>query len=380
MKFFRAFFRQRSVPYASVTARGFVLFAAIIVVAKSPDLVLQSANTNFNTMSNGEIISTLEGNVVFLYDDAVIKSDYVKWWKSKGTVHFEKSVRVKKQEQLLTCDRLNYDKNKKLLVADGNIDFYDEHERTRLQGSHADYNPDSKFITVSGKPVFINYDTIARDTLVIHGESMSFSDSLKLARVDKSVTIAKGKLLSRCDTARFYTEKNKAYLRVVPQILYGKDSLSGDSIDLFFTKKAMSSISINGNSHGMYRDFSQKDTLLTQVIGDSSYMAFDDSGRIDSLWLYRNVKSSIFPSSKPLQSNEASGKMMVVAFTKKGDVRNVKVWGNAKSVYHVEEGDRGSNVASGDSISVDFDKGKASRVILAGSVRGFYAPEKKQRK
>jgi lipopolysaccharide export system protein LptA len=344
--------------------------------AKSADLILKSANRNLNTMNNDEIVSTLEGNVVFLYDDAVIKSEYAKWWKSKGAVHFANRVRVTKKEQVLTCDRLNYDKNKKWLVAEGNVDFYDGKDKTRLRGRHADYYPDSKFIKVTGNPEFINYDTTAHDTLIVRGDTMSYNDSIKRAQVQRGVTIAKGKLFSKCDLAHFFTDSSKTQLRVSPQIQFEHDSLTGDSIDLVFSKRALKGMSVDGNAHGMYKDFSPKDTLLTQVFGDSLYMALDDSGKVDSLWIYRNVKSSYFPVSNPSLANEAYGKVMVVDFTKKGDVDNVKVWGNAKSVYHVEEGDKGCNVATGDSIAVEFSKGKASRVMLAGSVRGFYAPEK----
>jgi hypothetical protein len=98
---------------------------------------------------------------------------------------------------------------------------------------------------------------------------------------------------------------------------------------------------------------------------------------VDSLWAYRNVKSSYHPVKDSLRANEAYGKIMVLAFNKKGDVDNVKVWGNAKSVYHVEESDKGVNIATGDSIAVAFKEGKASHVMLSGSVRGYYAPEKK---
>jgi lipopolysaccharide export system protein LptA len=357
---------------------GFLLAAAMVsgAFAKSTDLILKSANRNINTMSGDELIAVLEGNVVFLYDDAVIKSEYAKWWKSKGMVHFSNRVHVSKKEQELFCDRLDYDKNKKWLVADGNVDFFDAKEKTRLRGKHADYYPDTKYIKLTGKPEFMYYDTAAHDTLVIHGEFMSYDDSLKLAEVDRKVTIEKGKLFTRCDTAKLFTETNRTLLRVSPQILFDKDSLAGDSIDLIFTNRALRGMSVDGNSHGMYRDFSRKDSMLTNVYGDSMYMALDDSGKVDSVWVYRNVKSSYCPVAHPDQANEAYGKVMVADFTKKGDLDNIKVWGNAKSVYHVEEGDKGCNTATGDSIAVEFSEGKASRVMLAGSVRGYYAPEK----
>jgi lipopolysaccharide export system protein LptA len=346
--------------------------------AVKKDLILKSANSNINNMSNGELISILQGNVVFFYDDAVIKSEYAKWWKSKGTVSFSNHVHVTKKEQTLTCDRMDYEKSKKWLAADGSVDFIDTKERTRITGRHGDYYPDTKFIAMKGKPVLYFYDTTAHDTLVIHGEKMTYNDSIKMAEVQENVTIQKGKLLSNSHVARYYSELNKALLRQSPHIYYERDSLSGDSVDLKFSKKALQGMSVAGNSQGMYKEFSRKDTMLSRVFGDSLYMALDDSGKVDSMWVYRNAKSTYYPLSNPLMANEAFGKVMLVAFTKKGDVDNVKVWGNAKSIYHVEEGDKGGcNNASGDSIYVAFRDGKASHVKLSGSVRGFYAPGKK---
>jgi lipopolysaccharide export system protein LptA len=342
------------------------------------DLILKSANSNVNAMNGDELISVLQGNVVFFYDDAVITSEYAKWWKSKGTVLFTDRVHMTKKEQTLTCSRLNYEKSKKWLAAEGNVDFSDTKEHTRITGQHGDYYPDTKFIAMKGKPVLYFYDTTAHDTLVIHGEKMTYDDSLKMATVQEKVTIKKGKLLSNGNLARYYSELNKAQLRQSPHIYYERDSLSGDSVDMKFTKKALQGMSVSGNSQGMYKELSKKDTMLSRVFGDSLYMALDDSGKVDSMWVYRNAKSAYFPLNSPALANEAFGKIMLVAFTKKGDVDNVKVWGNAKSIYHVDEGDKGGlNNASGDSIQVAFKDGKASHVKLCGSVRGYYAPGKK---
>ncbi|MBN1578551.1 MAG: hypothetical protein JW913_18455, partial [Chitinispirillaceae bacterium] len=41
---------------------------------KNATLILQSANSNENSYRDGEFISVLRGNVVFLYDDITIRS------------------------------------------------------------------------------------------------------------------------------------------------------------------------------------------------------------------------------------------------------------------------------------------------------------------
>jgi lipopolysaccharide export system protein LptA len=357
----------------------FVLILGLIILAnaKSPDLILKSANSNVNTMTrDGEMISDLNGNVVFLYDDAVIKSDNAKWWKSRGTVSFIDHVVIERTTQRISSEKMDYDKGKKWLFAQGNLDFYDTKERVKLTGDHGNYYLDKKFLVVEGKPRFIFYDTTAHDTLDITGEKMTYDDSLKKASVYDNVTIRKGKLFTHSNTAFYYPDSGRAELRAAPRIAYVTDSLSGDSVDLLFTKKHLQRVKVKGGSHGQYKDFGASDTTLTHLFGDSLSMFLTDSGKIDSMWAVGNVKSRYFPLKSPLQTNEVYGKMMTVSFNSRSEVSRVRVWGNARSIYNVEEkGGRGKNEASGDSITVSFAKGKATHVKLSGTVRGFYAPQ-----
>ena len=242
-------------------------------------------------------------------------------------------------------------------------------------GDHASYYLDKKFLVVEGRPKFIYYDTSAHDTLDIRGKKMTYDDSIKKASVYENVTVAKGKLFTRSEVAFYYPDSGRAQLRKIPRIAFETDSLSGDSVDLSFTKSHLQRVKVNGSSHGQYKDFGTADTTLTHLFGDSISMFLTDSGKIDSMWAIGNVKSKYFPLKNPLSTNEAYGKLMTVRFNARGEVSRVKVWGNARSIYSVEEKDgRGRNEASGDSITVSFAKGKATHVKMSGTVRGFYAP------
>jgi lipopolysaccharide export system protein LptA len=353
-----------------------IITIAIGLFAKSTDLILKSANSNINTMSkDGEMISTLSGNVVFLYDDAVIRSENAKWWKSRGTVSFTDKVTIDRKEQKLKSDRMDYDKNKKWLDAEGHLDFYDSKERVRLTGDRGTYDLETKLLIVEGHSRFLFYDTTAHDTLDINGSKMTYDDSLKKASVYSNVTIKKGKLFTRSDAAFYSPDSGWAKLRQAPRIAYDTDSLNGDSVDLVFTKKRLQRVKVKGGSHGQYKEYGVADTMLTHLFGDSISMFLTDSGKIDSMWAFGNVKSKNFPVRNPLLTNEVYGKLMSVSFNGRGEVSHVKVRGNARSIYNVEEKDgRGKNEASGDSIMVSFAKGKATSVKMSGTVRGFYAP------
>ena len=64
-----------------------------------------------------------------------------------------------------------------------------------------------------------------------------------------------------------------------------------------------------------------------------------------------------------------------MSFGPDGNVDKVKIWGNARSTYFIEEKEsRGVNEASGDSITVEFSRGKAVFLNLAGSARGIFFP------
>ncbi len=343
-----------------------------------PSLILESANRNENSFSNGEFISVLRGNVVFVYDDIRIRSDEATWLRKKGVVAFRNNVKVVRGRQQLTCNRMNFAKENNTLTATGNFDFYDTTQQTRLKGNDAEYRIASKIFRLKGNPVMIRYDTASSETLTIKSITMSYVDSLKRATGTDSVRIRKGPLFSTCRLAHYFTNTNQAQLRGSPQVWYGIHRLSGDSINLNFSKESLRDASIVGSSHGVYADTAgqhRHDTAFTHIWGDSLYMAVSDSGRLEVIWSVGKASSKSYQSSEPATANTANGKIMMLGFGRDGNVRNLKIWGNARSTYFIEDpSGKGCNEVSGDSVSVTFAKGKAQFVSLAGSTRGIYFP------
>lgn len=266
---------------------AFFLTCFVLAADKSskpaPTLILESARSNENSFSNGEFISVLRGNVVFVYDDIRIRSDEATWWRQKGAILFRNNVKVLRGRQLLTCNRMNFTKENNLLTASGNFDFYDSTELSRLRGREGEYRVASKIFKLTGDPILIRYDTAASETLTIRSVTMGYVDSLKRATGTDSVRIRKGKLFSTCRLANYFTNTDKAVLRGNPKVWYDIHYLEGDSIDLNFSKERLHDASIVGNSHGVYTDTAgghrTSDTTFTHIWGDSLFMAVSDSGK-----------------------------------------------------------------------------------------------------
>jgi lipopolysaccharide export system protein LptA len=345
---------------------------------KSPSLVLESANSNENSYENDEFISILRGNVVFTYDDMEIKSDEATWWRNQGKIVFVKHVRVYRGAQTVTCDQMHFAKNNNMLIANGNFNFTDTLEKTQITGKDAEYHIQSKYFQLTGKPQLTRFDATTAETLFISGEKMWYIDSLKCANVTDNVKIIKGKLLSKCQNARYYTQTSFAQLRTNPDVTYQINHVKGDSIDLQFGKKSLKNANVMGHAYGTYIDttgINKKDSSFTYIWGDSLLMSVSDSGKLDSLWVFGKAKSKYYITNEPENVNEASGKRILMSFANNGDADFVKIWGNARSRYFItEQKSKGINEASGDSITVSFNKGKASRLTLAGSARGIYFP------
>jgi len=341
-----------------------------------PSLILESANNNESSLSNGEFISILRGNVVFVYDDIRIRSDEATWWRNKGAVMFNNNIKVVRGRQQLTCRKMNFAKENNLLAATGNFDFFDSTEQSRLRGDDAEYRITSRNFRIKGHPVLIRYDTACGETLTINSLSMYYVDSLKRATATDSVRIRKGILFATCRLAHYWTKTNTAFLRGTPEIRYGIHHVSGDSMNLNFSKESLRDASVVGSSHGVYADTSsgkRGDTAYTHLWGDSLYMAVSDSGRLDVLWTIGKASSNNFRTSEPAIANTASGKIMMLGFGSDGNVKNLKIWGNARSTYFVDDPNgRGCNEVSGDSVAVLFSQGKTRFVRLAGSTRGLY--------
>jgi hypothetical protein len=344
----------------------------------SISLILKSANSNENTYSNGEFISELHGNVVFLYDSIRIQSDEATWRRKEGIVMFRQNIKVTQGLKLLTCDHLNFAKKNSTLTAFGRFNYFDTADQTRLKGDQAEYHTDTKIFTITGNPVLFHFDTTARDTLTIKSLSMCYEDSLKRATAMDSVKITKGQLSSVCRLARFFTKTNYVLLRGAPRVRYGVQRLIGDSINLDFAGGKLRHAVIVGNSHGIYADTSgekKHDTSYTHIWGDSLDMAMSDSGKPQVLWAIGKASSKSFERGDSASANKASGKIMMIAFTKDGNVRNLEIWGNARSTYFVNDSTgRGCNEVSGDSVLVSFANSRVQFVTLAGSTRGVYFP------
>lgn len=352
----------------------FLLFISVVSIGAQP-LILHNADYNRNSFVNGQLVSVLRGNVEFEYKDARIKGNKATWYRRDGRILFVGNVEVEMKHQLLTCKRMELNKNKKILTVTKNVDFYDSDEMTRFTGDKGVYYIDDKDLILTGKPLITKYDTVANDTLTISGKKMVYKDTIGVAYVYKNVKIVKGDLTAYCDTADYETETGFSRLRKDPKIYYDVNELEGDSVNLEFLDGKLRGIIVMRNAEAVHKDVTIDDTLYTKMMGDSVYMSIMEEGGIDTVWTMKKAATLYYSSLTPEIINRADGKIMIVDFSE-GKTGNLRVKGNAESIYYIEDDkSNGVNRASGDEILIHFLDGRASYLRLKGGARGVYTGE-----
>ncbi len=340
-------------------------------------LILKNADNNRNSLVNGKLVSVLKGNVIFEYEDVTIYSNQAIWYRGSGEAKFSGNIRVSMKDQELTCKKMDLISNEKKIIANRNINFFDKKEQLRIIAENGSYKYDIKHLTLTGKPQLFRYDTTAAETLTISGRKMEYDDSLKTASVKENVIITKGVLESMCQAAEYNIETEKAKLRIDPLIYYDIHKLTGDSVDLLFENETLRGVYVMRNAFGSHHDVTRIDTIITEITGDSLYMALSDSGKVKNIWTHKDANAIYYSSDSPSTVNEANGKMMMLDFAY-GKTGSLTISGNAQSVYYLddEEKESGKNEASGDIIKIDFKNGKAVFIKITGDVRGTYFAEK----
>jgi hypothetical protein len=285
---------------------------------------------------------------------------------------------------VMRCDQMTFQKERKTVVGTGRVDYRDTLAGVWVTGRRGTYDMARREVVLTGDPHFVRYDPSAgrnrpgsrpQDTLRITGLEMTYHDSLKAATARKKVRITRGPLVATCEWADYNTTLEHGRLRIKPFITYEQHTMDGDSVDLFFRGDTLDGVSVDGHAHGIYRQTDSADTTLTNVWGDSMFLAMAPGGGLDSVWAWGDVLSTYYLSAEEDSANRVSGKAMILSFEKAGALRTALVWGNARSTYYVSEKDsRGRNEASGDTIHVFFADGKASELVLRGGVRGTYSP------
>ncbi|MCL2219258.1 MAG: hypothetical protein FWB94_05160 [Chitinispirillia bacterium] len=360
-----------------------ILLCGLHILAQTNDgaLILEHADSNENIYqsSTGDFISYLRGNVAFRFEDLRISAAEAMWQRSAGVVDFSRDVRLEQKGQVMTCDKLHFERDKNIITASGNVLYVDSAKITFMRGQTAEYATNKKECTLHGDPLLTRVDTTEVDTLFISGRVMTYSDSLKIATVTNDVKIHRGSLTATGRKGLYFANENKAQLRIKPVIDYEKHRIVGDSVDLFFGKESLEGACVMGNTHGFYSEVadSSMDTTVMNIWSDSLALSMFESGKINSIKAFGSARgdySEIPAGTRAKTVTHIMSDSLHMFMFETGKVRGMKAFGSARGIYSEIAADAGSAMAthiSSDSMHMYmFKTGKISGIRAYGKAHG----------
>jgi len=350
----------------------FILSLSLLYAQDTGDrLRLIHADLLRREVVDGQVLQRLEGNVKFQQGDTIIECDVAEQLLGDEKTALIGRVRIYDQEQTLSADtvyffqkrraqvaaghvvnitakdttfadRMVYYEKDNRLVSTGDVRIIDIEDRSVLTGQHAEYFRSTQYGKITGEPMMVQRDSLARETTRITADTMEVYRARKYTHIDGDVRIVQPEMTATCGKADFFRAEDKIVLIESPEILQKDRAIKGDSLTLFLQDAALQRAVVVGHA---------------EATSDADTSA---AGR----WV-----------------NRLTGQKMTFFFEEK-KLKHIIVEDQATSLYHIIEKNeyKGANEISGDRIAIFLEDGKASRVVVSSSPdksAGTFRPPKR---
>jgi lipopolysaccharide export system protein LptA len=346
-----------------------VIIAIITTIINSNALELINANTNSNKFENGTVVSTLSGNVEFLWNETRIFSDKTIWKRGEGHLLMSGNIKVLRNKQELKCDFAEFRSKGKVLQLKGKVFAVDTNYCATMTAGTADYfiNNDSVFLTKCPKIYF--WDSISTDTFTIAGNIMNYTSKTGIARAADSVKINGADFVSFADSGYYFADDKKGMLTGNPRIEYENSSVKGDTIHILFGETSLNEFFVIGNPVANSSEDENGDSTFMELIGDTLRFLIQDQ-KISQILSEKNSSFKRFKKDKEDVADKMQGER-ILTFLNNKDIENYKmlsiVEGNAKAIYFDQ---KTKNESSGDTLKLFFDDDGVNKIIILGKVKG----------
>lgn len=375
---------------------NFFLIYENLAAQKKSEVKLLNADISFGSVIKNETVRNFEGNVRFenegslLFADKVAKyelqgfleavskvklidkgvtltSEYMKYFPDQKFSQFQNKVHlISESSELFSnfgtydmtsqeavfwgktklldkdlneiySDTLFHDRKTAHSILKENVRIISPKDRTVITGDYSEYFANDKFSFVERNPFFYQLpDSGKKDTFFIIGNRMeSFQGEQRKYSVFGNVRVLNGDMSAKSDTLIILRNENLMKLRKNPVVWYGKNQISGDSINIQFTGNQLKKIDCFGSAMTV--------------------------SSIDSF---------------PNKYNQLKGKNITYLFENRLITR-IDVFETSESLYHMDEDGEpsGANLASGDFISIFFKEGEVDKIKVSSGVEGKFMPE-----
>ena len=361
-------------------------------------LVLKNAEYNSNTLIDGKWVNFLKGNVTFEYNEGTIAADQATWYHSDNKILFQYNINATMEGKQLSCERIDFLRNDKKIIASTNIRFFDPIENVRITAQSAEYILDKKILTLTIDPEIHYYDSANSDTISLSSEKMVYNDSLHMATAHNNVAFfdPKEQIHIFSQYAEYLPEKKYLTLLNSPK-MFQYDTAQSETLTILadtmiYNDSLNVAIAINKVtiSRSLWRSKCKEATYDvtsgTAKLRVEPWIYYDhDELTGDSIDLFFSEKTlrgvSVMNNVKGLQRDitesdtifrEVTGDSIFMSIGDSNRLEKIWIYKNAKTLYYTAKQPEYINEAYGKVMILDFVEGRINTLHILGNAKFFY--------
>lgn len=275
-----------------------------------------------------------------------LHAGYGKYLFSEKKAYFTTNVVVQDTATVLTAKELTYDRERRHMIADGNVIIVNQRNGLTTSGGHFEHFQERKFSVMTVRPRVVSIDSSdggTLDTLEIVSRLLEmFQDTLPRLVATDSVRMFRGSLAAEAGSAVMFSERDSIILRRLPFVWYAAgesdaNQISGDSIWIQMRERKLETILIRGRAVAITRADSLHPKRFNQMTGQEITMRFGEN-----------------------------------------KLQRIDVVRTATSLYYLFDGEKpnGLNTTTGDRVTMTFIGGAIDKISVVADVQGQYIPER----
>jgi len=311
----------------------------------------------------------VQGNVTLVDKDGVLKAPAGTYDRRNGRADLAGPVEGRDKRMRLFADRAQYLRDSSLVMARDNVLGVDEENRTVLQARAVDYFRERKLAVATGDPVLRTTDDDGRTT-ELRAIRLLVDTERRVAEAIDSVRVSRDTLQARGRHALFDDIAGRGWLVGEPRAWDDQTTVSGDSLEFQTVKRALRRVIVRPRAVMDYRGTRPGSVGEASRLTGEQVEVYFTRDAIDSLVAMgraHNDYTGLPRAGKTSEHNEAVGDTITVFF-KDRKIDRARVEGGARGTYHiaVDQGDTTAlkrEVVDYDARRIEFQVPKSTIVL-----------------
>ena len=296
----------------------------------------------------------LAGNVEVHDRDAVLRAPSGSYDRNSGRAELDDHVEASDQKQKVRAQHVVYWRDRQLLQARGHVSAEDLQNKLVLRADSVDYDRVSKDATAIGHPELEVRDDQDHSGF-LRARRLLLNTETRVARALDSVTVVRDTLQARADSALFDDRADRGWLLGHPRAWDQETVVTGDTLEVWSEKRRIQRFVVRHHALIEYAGKRADNRGETSRLSGERVDVFFTRDVVDSLMAMggaRNEYQGVAREGKSAEGNRTQGDTLTIYFRDR-KIDRALVLGHASGEFHFAVALKDTAAAKTERVSYD---------------------------